>query len=510
MSFRSILFDRPDDGQEIEQQPEPPCFADLHLDQLVATIADGREEYGLAPFFYLPLRDVEAVRYRHHVLLDLEQPPVHAAVGEFARCMRRMREQVALARKLHYDHHRQGWFLKAIAQYCDAVSSFAKQLDGLELGSRGFVAWRQYLRDYTATDAFGSLAAQTRELSDELARVSYAVHIRGNRVRVSRYEGEAAMTAEIEEVFAKFRRGATEEYRVRFHEQAEMNHVEAQILDRVARLYPETFSKLRDYCVRNGRYLDSTIGRFDREVQFYLGYLELCDPLKSHGLPFCYPRVSGHSKEVRARDAFDLALAWKLAREGETPVCNDFDLVGAERILVVTGPNQGGKTTFARMVGQLHYLASLGLTVPGTEARLPLADRVFTHFEREERLETLRGRFDDELVRIREILTQATGDSVLILNESFGSTTLEDALLVGADVIRQIVALESLCVFVTFVDELAAFGESTVSMVGMVADDDPAVRTYEVLRRPADGVAYAEAIAEKYGLTYRSLRRRVQ
>ena len=161
------------------------------------------------------------------------------------------------------------------------------------------------------------------------------------------------------------------------------------------------------------------------------------------------------------------------------------------------------------MVGQLHYLASLGLTVPGTEAQLPLADRVFTHFEREERLETLRGRFDAELVRIREILTQATGDSVLILNESFGSTTLEDALLVGADVIRQIVALESLCVFVTFVDELAAFGESTVSMVGMVADDDPAIRTYEVMRRPADGLAYAEAIAEKYGLTYRSLRRRV-
>ncbi len=98
---------------------------------------------------------------------------------------------------------------------------------------------------------------------------------------------------------------------------------------------------------------------------------------------------------------------------------------------------------------------------------------------------------------------------MLILNESFGSTTLEDALLVGADVIRQIVALESLCVFVTFVDELAAFGESTVSMVGMVADDDPAIRTYEVMRRPADGLAYAEAIAEKYGLTYRSLRRRV-
>jgi DNA mismatch repair protein MutS len=98
---------------------------------------------------------------------------------------------------------------------------------------------------------------------------------------------------------------------------------------------------------------------------------------------------------------------------------------------------------------------------------------------------------------------------VLILNESFGSTTLRDALVVGTEVVRQIIDLGVLCVFVTFVDELSRLGPTTVSMMSMVVPEDPAVRTYKVVRRPADGLAYAAAIAEKYGLTYQTLRRRV-
>ena len=172
------------------------------------------------------------------------------------------------------------------------------------------------------------------------------------------------------------------------------------------------------------------------------------------------------------------------------------------------GANQGGKTTFARMFGQLHFLASLGLPVPGRRARLVLPDRIFSHFEREERLESLRGKLDDELVRVRDMLAQATGRSVLVMNESFSSTSLADSLFIGTEVLGQVSDLGVLCVYVTFVDELASLNEATVSMVADVVPEDPDVRTYKLTRRPADGRAYAMALARKYGLTYASLTRR--
>jgi DNA mismatch repair protein MutS len=288
-----------------------------------------------------------------------------------------------------------------------------------------------------------------------------------------------------------------------------MNHVKEMILVRVAKLYPDTFAMLADFWECNREFIDSTIARFDQEVQFYVSYLAFMHRFTPAGLAFSYPEVTVGFEGVYVEDAFDLALATKLLHDQEPVVCNDFRLSGAERIFVVTGPNQGGKTTFARTVGQIGYLAALGCPVPASRAKLTLPDEIFTHFERQESLATLRGKLDNELVRIHDILSRATSRSVIVMNESFASTTVDDAAAIGTEVLDRIIALECVGVYVTFLDELASLDPACVSIVGEVEPDDPTQRTFHFTRRPADGLAYAAALADKYGLSYEVLRERI-
>ncbi|MCX7600369.1 MAG: DNA mismatch repair protein MutS [Meiothermus sp.] len=504
MSFYSILW---------PEQPEaiatamPRFFPDLNLDQVALELVAGREEYDLKPLFYTPAGRLEAILYRQEVFHDLENPRFSACVQGFAQGMRAVREHLAMSQKLYYSYQKASYFLDAVGLYCQAVRRLSEGLEVLKPQAAGWQGLQEYLAGYLQSQPFTSLEEEARGLQQALDSVRYLVLIQGDRVTVRPYASEQDYSAEIEATFAKFRQGATKDYRVKFSDWPEMGHVEAQILEGVARLHPELFERLEAFAHRTD-FPDSTIAAFDREVQFYLAYLEYTSGLRTAGLPFCYPCM-GKSKTVAVQEGFDLALAKKLASKGFSVVVNDFFLQGPERIFVVSGPNQGGKTTFARMFGQLHYLGALGCPVPAKAARLFLWDQIFTHFERQEAAADLRGKLQDDLLRVREILTQATSESLVILNEIFSSTALEDAAYLSRRILEAVSALDALGVCVTFLDDLSRLNEKTVSLVSTVSSLDPAARTFKIERRPADGLAYALAVAEKYGLTYPRLKERL-
>jgi DNA mismatch repair protein MutS len=359
MGFASILWPG-EPGETADERP--PFFPDLSLDQVVEGILAGRAEYDLTPFFHTPLRDLEAIRYRQEVFRELENPALTGCVQRFAQRMRAVREHLAMSHKLYYKYQKAGYFLDAVELYCQAVRALWGNLVALQPAAAGWRGLQGYLAGYLRSQSFTSLEEEVQGLQQALGSVRYKMLIQGDRVTVLPYEAESNYGAEIEATFARFRQGVVKDYRVKFSDWAEMNHVEAQILDGVAYLYPALFERLLDFPRRYAGYPDRMVAAFDREVQFYLAYLEYLSGLRAARLPFCYPRV-GKSKEVAVRGGFDLALAKRLASEGHAVVGNDFFLQGHERILVVSGPNQGGKTTFARMFGQVHYLASLGCAV---------------------------------------------------------------------------------------------------------------------------------------------------
>ena len=508
--FHSILFEDTVAGNDGETGEWPEYFRDLNLDQIVETVTAGRDEYNLKPFFCHRLTELSAITYRQEVMRDLEEEALFQCIKSFADRMRTMRVHLTAAKERYYKYEREAWFLEAVDVYGMAVESLRGDLERLEPESRGLRDFRAYLAEYVGGTRFQELVAQARQLKADLAAIRYCLLIRGDSVPVTHYEGQPDYSAVVEETFAKFKQGAPTDYRVKFPESSSLDHIGAQILDRVALLNPDVFRALDEFCGNRQDFLDPTIAAFDREIQFYIAWLEYAARFKRAGLQFCYPRVSDASKNVSSRDSFDLALAGRLMSEGATVVCNGFALAGNERICVVTGPNQGGKTTFARTFGQLHYLASLGLPVAGAEAQLFLCDRIFTHFEREEDITNLRGKLEDDLVRVHHILEQATSRSVLIINEIFSSTTLQDAVFLSRQILERIAPLDAIGVWVTFLDELTTLNEQTVSFVAAVVPDNPTLRTYKIERRPADGLAYAHAIAEKYRLTSARLRERLK
>jgi len=512
MTFNSILFKKTEGvgKEEFLELEAPSCFVDLNLNQIVDAITSGKEEYNLKPFFYTSLSSLDQIKFRHEIMQDLESEILFGYVGSFAKNMRLVHNNLEQADKISYKYQKERLFLDVVKTYCQTLNTLLNNLSKINLKSQGFLAFKNYLKNYLNSSQFKSLFAETKKMISHLSSIKYCVLLKDLNIQVRNYQSETDYSEEIEKTFDRFKRGEVKDYRVTFPLSNYMNTVEEKIMDGVAQLNPDIFLHLDTFYIKNYNFRDETITVFDREIQFYIAYLNYIAGLKQTQLKFCYPKVSNNCKDIYNYKGFDLALANKLINSKKLIVTNDFYLNDKERILVVSGPNQGGKTTFARTFGQLHYLASIGCKVPGTKAQLFLFDNIFTHFEKEENIKNLRSKLEDDLVRIHNILSQATPNSIIIMNEILSSTTLQDAIFLSKKLMGKIINLDLLSVWVTFIDELASFSGKTVSMVSTVDAENPALRTFKIVRKPADGLAYAISITEKHQLTYKNLKERLK
>jgi hypothetical protein len=488
----------------------PPIFTDLGLDQIVSAVLKGKEEYELEKHYYEPLSSTDAILYRQAALQDIERPGMLAKLRGFAQRMHTMRERLLQVEKRHNPIQRWRWFLDIVFQYCETIRKLEADLQSADLQSAAFSKMRAHVTDFATSDRFLKVAHEARVLTGQLAGIRYNILIDGLHVTITPPGGEPDYGHQVRAAFANFTSASNKAYPFDHDESLDVDAVEAKILEKVGGLYSEPFIALMDFFETRQLFRDPAIDAFDREVQFFVSYLAYIGPLRKAGLRFCYPQPSDIDQTEAVESSFDVALASKLQRTNGVPVTNEYRLGGIERIIVVSGPNQGGKTTFARTLGQLHYLASLGLPVAATKAKLFVPDKIFTHFERSERMTSLRGKLQDDLIRIHEILAEATPKSLIIINEIFASTTLADALLLSRKIGATIIDLDVLCVWVTFIEEVASLGGSVVSMVATAGADNPEHRTFKIVRQPANGLAYAMSIARKYRLTRDMVRERVQ
>ncbi len=267
------------------------------------------------------------------------------------------------------------------------------------------------------------------------------------------------------------------------------------------------------------------LGDLAGELAFYLGAVDLMARLRAAGLPLCRPEIlPGEARVCIASETANLNLALRLlasdpgADLAAAIVLNDVCFDDAGRVFILTGPNQGGKTTYTQGVGLLHVLAQAGLPVPGTAAQISPADAIFTHFPLEEQPDSGAGRLGEEASRLGTLFEQATRHSLVLLNESLSSTSFSESLYLARDVVRILRLMGVRALYATHLHELAADvdalnadpgGQSTVgSLVSLAApaqDGGPVQQTYRIVPGPPRGLSYARDIAARYGISYDQL-----
>lgn len=506
----SLLFPQIDTSEKQSfPDQDPAYFEDLAIGRILDSVTKKYEVYNLRPFFRLIPHQRSIIVYRNDILIDFGKEELQEPALEFRDKMILVRNHLNLAEKSFNQYQAAFFSLLAISDYCRAVQDLDAALAKGQPQSEGLRYFTLALHDYVAATDFQDLRQQAEQHHTALAAIRYTVLMNESTITIRGFGDEPDYNEIINQFFERFQTGQ----RMKIEKPALatgvwIGNVQSRILDGVARINPDIFSALCTFTAQGQGFMEPVLLQFERESQFYLSWIDFTRQVSKKNLVFSMASlVTDH--HIQADEAFDLALADKLSASNQRLVTNDFYLTEAERIFVITGPNQGGKTTFARTFGQMHYFANLGLSVPGRNVRLQFFDRIFTHFEREEALTALHGKLYDDLVRVHKILEAATPDSLIILNEIFNSTALRDAQFLADKVLRKIIQIGALGVCVTFMDELARLGPETVSLTSMVEPENPAKRSFRVVRRQADGLAYALSIAKKYGVTYEQLKERL-
>jgi hypothetical protein len=218
------------------------------------------------------------------------------------------------------------------------------------------------------------------------------------------------------------------------------------------------------------------------ELAFYLGAINLHDRLTEIGEPVCFPvPVSAGERRLSFEGLYDISLTLSM---GQPVVANDID-IDNKCLIIVTGANKGGKTTFLRSIGLSQMMMHCGMFVPARFFSANLCTGLFTHFKRKEDVTMESGKLDEELNRMSQIADHLTANSMVLFNEAFAATNERE----GSEIARQIVtALFERHVKVFFVSHLYQFvhglyERATADILFLRAErNTDGTRTYKLIK----------------------------
>lgn len=275
------------------------------------------------------------------------------------------------------------------------------------------------------------------------------------------------------------------------------------------------------YYIRWAEYIEKLQSRgaiFSKARVVNSAYQPDADISKVRGANSAYRPDTDISKEIesksryymKARGVYNIKLAAFDTEESDHIVTNDLDFDSEHRVYILTGANRGGKTTITQTIGQLFVLAQGGIYIPGDEFEFAPVDCVFTHFPADEDKTLDLGRLGEECKRFKEIFDGADDGSLILLNETFSTTSFEEGYYIARDSVRAILTKGTRTIYNTHMHKLGfdvdEMNEGRAEGMGktysLVVHNEGSKRSYKIEIAPPAGRSYASDIARKYGVTY--------
>lgn len=415
--------------------------SDLGLEPLIAAMAAGDKliaEVARVVLLSSTEADVDLVRFRQAVLTDcLDNPRV-------------VKEIYALAGEALDVEHKQGWRWadspsSILARSRGLLSTFMEILGRIKIltakhgdrfcspGFRGFFAMLEHELD----------TAYFAEVQAELARLQFndGILISATLGTGNHGVGHVLRRWSKEKSFVESlvgRHAPSLHFEIAPRDEAgwkAREELEARGLNLVANAVAQSADHVLSF-----------FSMLRTELAFYLGGLNLRDALAEHGLRFCLPTPAApEALRLSATGLYEIGLG--LRTDGRV-VTSDVEADG-RHLVVVTGANRGGKTTFLRGLGLAFLMMQAGLMVPATAFSASVADQVLSHFRKEEDADMRSGKLDEELTRMDGLAEAATHRSLFLFNESFAATNEREGSKIAGEITHALIERGARVAFVT-------------------------------------------------------------
>lgn len=472
---------------------------DLNIDQILDRIIEGWDPQCRSMFESFPA-SAEDEDYRRAIYSDVKNEEVYSALTEFyyriiARntCSERKEKAYELVQK-------RVWYLREIFTYVSSITTLCDTLQKASLGSAGLKGLCDFLTSTISNEDFQKLNTDVTGLWRELSEFRVILTYDKDQFSLKCGRTEAQFEKFLSECFP----GQKNDFGVPFSDEEYFSDLEDSIVKLFMKKNKSFFKRLEEFCKKYPTCVNEDIARIEKEIVYYLAFARFQKMMRSKGYEMCTPHRS--SGTLSASGLYDLALALTNMETGKRVVPNELYLSDDESFFVLTGPNQGGKTTYGRSLGQLVFLSKMGFDVPAASAGVPYFTNLWTHFSVEESLESGRGKLMDELERLKPIMHDSREGAFVVINELFTTAANYDAIEMGKRVLQYLIDKKCKGIYVTHLGELtkAAFG--IVSLRAMV--DDENVQTFIIERNEPAELNGINSQVLKYRLTYEQIKER--